>query len=222
METGKTVFIVHTNRLAGEDLMRLFAEMAPEVTVRNIIDDSMLPEVLANGGVTPGVLQRYCDYVVRAQHAGADLIFNQCSSVGEAADIARDMVTVPLVKIDERMAEIACQSGPRIGVVATAASTMGPTTRLIRKTAERLDTQVSLVEELCTEAFDRMLAGDKAGHNELLLTRIQDLYSKVDVVVCAQGSMLALKPHLGETPVPVLMSPPIGVRHAVDVLTALQ
>jgi len=219
---GKTVFIIHTNKLAGEDLTRLFAELAPDATVRNIIDDSMLPEVLANGGVTPEVLRRYCSYAVQAETAGADLIFNQCSSVGEAADVARSMVRVPLVKVDERMAEIACETGTRIGVVATASSTMGPTTRMIRKTAERLSKEVALVETLRADAFERMLAGDKKGHNELLLESINTLYSRVDVVVCAQGSMLALKPDLGETPIPVLMSPPIGVKHAAEVLAALE
>jgi len=218
---GKTVFIVHTNQLAGGDLTRLFNEMAPDVTVRNIIDDSILPEVLANG-VTPEVLRRYCSYLVAAEAAGADLIFNQCSSVGEAADIARALVKVPIVKIDERMAEVACQMGGRIAVVATAASTMGPTTRLLSRTAEHLDKRISLVEELCTDAFALMLKGDKKDHNELLLGRIRDLYARVDVVVCAQGSMLALQPDLGETPIPVLMSPPIGVKHAIDVLATLQ
>jgi aspartate/glutamate racemase len=218
---NKTVCIIHTNRLAGGDLTRLFNEMAPDVTVRNIIDDSMLPEVLAAGSVTPGVLQRYCGYARLAEELGADLIFNQCSSVGEAADIARSFVGVPLVKIDERMAEVACHTGSRIGVVATAASTMGPTSRLISRTAERLGTPVTLVQELRTDAFERMLAGDRKGHNELLLGTIRDLYGRVDVVVCAQGSMLSLKPELGETPVPVLMSPPIGVAHAVEVLRSL-
>ncbi len=202
--------------------MRLFAEMAPEVVVRNIIDDSMLPEVLANGGVTPEVLRRYCAYVVQAEASGADLIFNQCSSVGEAADVACGMVRVPIVKIDERMAEVACQTGSRIGVIATASSTMGPTTRLLRRTAERLGCSISLVEELRADAFERMMEGDKQGHNKLLLETIRDLYDRVDVVVCAQGSMIALKPDLGETPIPVLMSPPIGVKHAVDVLNGLQ
>jgi Asp/Glu/hydantoin racemase len=218
---GKTVFIVHTNQLAGGDLTRLFNEMAPDVTVRNIIDDSILPEVLASG-VTPEVLRRYCAYVVAAEAAGADLIFNQCSSVGEAADLARALVSVPIVKIDEHMAEVACQLGGRIAVVATAASTMGPTTRLLSRTAEHLGKRISLVEELCTDAFALMLKGDKKGHNELLLGRIRDLYARVDVVVCAQGSMLALQPDLGNTPIPVLMSPPIGVKHAVDVLATLQ
>ncbi len=219
---SRTVVIIHTNRLAGEDLMNLFADIAPDVTVRNIIDDSMQPEVLANGGVTPGVLRRYCNYAVQAEMLGADLIFNQCSSVGEAADIARGMVNVPLVKIDERMAEVACRTGSRIGVVATASSTMGPTVRLIQRTAERLGTEAVITEVLCAEAFERIIAGDRKGHNEIVLASIHKLMNEVDVVVCAQGSMLALQPELGETPVPVLMSPPLGVQHAVDVLTALQ
>lgn len=217
---GKTVVIIHTNQLAGGDLTRLFNQMAPDVTVRNIIDDSILPEVLS-AGVTPGIVRRYFAYVVQAEEAGADLIFNQCSSVGEVADMARSIARVPIVKIDERMAEVACRTGGRIGVVATAASTLGPTTRLLRRTAERLGRQVSLVEELRTDVFARMLAGDKKGHNDLLLGTIRDLFTRVDVVVCAQGSMLALKPDLGDTPIPVLMSPPLGVQHAVEVLASM-
>lgn len=218
---GRTVFIIHTNRLAGGDLTRLFNEMAPEVTVRNIIDDSMLAEVLSAGGVTPGVLRRWCGYAVLAEASGADLIFSQCSSVGDAADTARAMVRIPIVKIDERMAEVACQRGSRIAVVATAATTLGPTSRLLSSTAERLGKKITLVEELRADAFERMLAGDRKGHNELLIETIRNLYRRVDVVVCAQGSMLALKPDLGETPIPVLMSPPIGVAHAVEVLRGL-
>jgi len=217
---GKTVVIIHTNQLAGGDLTRLFNQMAPDVTVRNIIDDSILPEV-RSAGVTPGIVRRYFAYVVQAEEAGADLIFNQCSSVGEVADMARSNARVPIVKIDERMAEVACRTGGRSGVVATAASTLGPTTRLLRRTAERLGRQISLVEELRTDAFARMLAGDKKGHNDLLLGTIRDLFTRVDVVVCAQGSMLALKPDLGDTPIPVLMSPPLGVQHAVEVLASM-
>jgi len=67
-----------------------------------------------------------------------------------------------------------------------------------------------------------MLAGDRKGHNDLLLQTIRQLFTRVDVVVCAQGSMLALKSDLGETPIPVLVSPPIGVKHAVEVLSSLQ
>lgn len=219
---GNTVFIVHTSGVSVNDLNTLFQEYAPDVTVRNIVDDSLLPEVLANGGVTPGVTRRMCEYYMQAEASGADLIFNQCSSVGEVATMAAKMVKIPVVKVDERMAEIACQTGARIGVIATLATTMGPTVRLIKNTADRLGKTVSVTEEITSGAFERLIAGDRKKHNEMVIASIRKLAQKVDVVVCAQGSMLALKPDLGETPVPVLMSPPLGVQHAAEVLAALK
>ena len=219
---AKTVFIIHTSSVSVADLNALFNEMAPGVIIRNIIDDSLLPEVLANGGVTPGVTRRLCQYAVQAESAGATLIFNQCSSVGEVADIASKMVRIPLVKVDERMAETACKTGSRIGVVATLPTTMGPTVRLIRRMAEKLGKEVTVTEELSSGAFQKLIAGDRTTHNEMVIASIRKLAQQVDVVVCAQGSMLALKPDLGETPVPVLMSPPLGVKHAVEVLATLE
>ena len=219
---GKTVFVIHTSAVLWDDLPRLFAEYAPDVTVRNIIDDSLLPEVLANDGVTPAVMRRFCDYAVQAEAAGADLVFTQCSSVGEVADMAARMLRIPLLKIDERMAETACQTGSRIGVVATVSTTMGPTVRLIRRAANTLGTSVSIIEELSAGAFEKLTAGDRAGHNRMVIDSIHRVAKKVDVVVCAQGSMLALKDDLGETSVPVLFSPPVGVQHAVEVLAALE
>lgn len=218
---SKTVFIIHTSGVSVADLNALFAQTAPGVVVRNIIDDSLLPEVLANGGVTPGVTRRLCQYAVQAESAGASLIFNQCSSVGEVADIAARMVRIPLVKVDERMAETACRTGSRIGVVATLPTTMGPTVRLIRRMAEKTGTSVTITEQLSSGAFEKLINGDRKAHNEMVIASIRTLAQQVDVVVCAQGSMLALAPELGETPVPVLMSPPIGVKHAAEVLAAL-
>ncbi len=219
---AKTVFIIHTSSVSVSDLNALFAEMAPGVIVRNIIDDSLLPEVLANGGVTPAVRRRICQYAIQAESAGASLIFNQCSSVGEVADIAATMVNIPLVKVDERMAETACRTGSRIGVVATLPTTMGPTVRLIRKMAAKLCKEITITEELSVGAFEKLISGDRKTHNEMVIASIRKLAENVDVVVCAQGSMLALKADLGETPVPVLMSPPLGVQHAAEVLETLQ
>jgi len=217
----KVVFIIHTSGVSVDHLNQLFAELAPEVVVRNIIDDSLLPEVLSNGGVTPGVRRRICAYAVQAESAGADLIFNQCSSVGEAADIAAKLVKVPMVKVDEKMAEVACKTGKRIGVVATLQTTLGPTVRLIKNTAKRLGKDIEVTEKLCEGAFDRLIAGDRKTHNQMVINAIQELAKEVDVVVCAQGSMVALLPDLGETPVPVLTSPRLGVERAVEVLSSI-
>ena len=217
----KCVFMVHTSPVSLSDLKALFAELAPEVVVRNIIDDSLLAEVLSQGGVTEGVRSRMREYYKCAESAGADLIFNQCSSVGEAADLAAEHVRVPVLKVDVPMAEKACLSGQRVGVVATLRTTLGPTCRLIRKTAERLGRKVEVVEALCEGAFDKLVAGERKKHNEMVIATIRELATQVDVVVCAQGIMVALLPDLGKTPVPVLTSLRLGVERAAQMLAKL-
>jgi aspartate/glutamate racemase len=207
---------VHTSFVSVTQLTELFAEIAPQAQVRHIMDDSLLPEVLANRGVTPRVRSRMCEYYKAAELAGADLIFNQCSSVGEVADLASTIVNVPVIKVDARMAEIACKTGPRIGVVATLETTLGPTCRMIETTAARLGIKITLERSLVEGAFDILVKGDRPRHNQMVLDAIRDLSGRNDVIVCAQGSMMAIVPDLGPTPVPVLTSPRIGVQSAAD------
>jgi hypothetical protein len=214
------VTIVHTSFVSVDDLTRIFGELAPEVELRHIVDSSLLPEVLANGGVTPGVRSRMVEYYKAAEAAGADVVFNQCSSVGEVADLGRELLSVPLVKIDAPMAERAVLAGPRIGVVATLETTLGPTCRLIERSARELGREVRIERALVAGAFDALRAGHRARHNALVLDAIRKLYSHCDVIACAQGSMLAIVPELGRTPIPVLTSPYSGVELVLDALRA--
>ena len=82
----KKVYIIHTSLVTLAELNALFAELVPEVRVHNLVDDSLLHDVMQHGGLTEKVISRMCAYVQAAASNGADLIFNQCSSVGEAAD----------------------------------------------------------------------------------------------------------------------------------------
>jgi hypothetical protein len=210
------ICIVHTSFVSVTQLTDLFAELAPQAQVRHIVDDTLLPEVLSNGGVTPRVRSRMCEYYKAAELAGADLIFNQCSSVGEVADLAATLVGVPVIKVDTRMAEVACKAGPRIGVVATLETTLGPTCRLIESTANRLGAKVELTRCLVEGAFQLLIQGDRAKHNQMVLDAIRELSRSTDVIACAQGSMMAIVPDLGPTPVPVLTSPRLGVQSAAE------
>ena len=209
-----TIFIVHTSFVSVKDLTHLFKELCPDATVRHVVDDSLLAEVLANKGVTQAVRRRMGGYFRAAEPGGADLIFNQCSSVGEAADHAARSVKVPVVKVDSAMAEKACRLGNRIGVVATLATTLGPTCRLVERTARRLKKKISIKRCLVHGAFDVLVSGDRAKHNRIVIDAIRRLSASVDVIVCAQGSMVAILPELGRTAVPVLTSMRLGVEDA--------
>jgi hypothetical protein len=215
----KKVAIIHTSFVSVEDLRRLFAEIVPEARLMNLVDDSLLAEVMANGGITPSVVRRMCRYFEVGEAQGADLIFNQCSSVGEAADIAARCVSIPVLKVDEAMAEEAVRLGRRIAVAATVASTLRPSCGLVRKKAAESGVPVEIVECLVEGALEVLMKeGDRPKHNRMVLAALEKVQDDVDVIVLAQGSMIVLLPELGSIRKPVLTSPRLGVEKARRVL----
>lgn len=205
------VVLIHTSPVSLNDLKALFKEIVPEVEMVNIIDDSLLDEVKKNGQINPAIISRMCAYVQVAKTLKPDLIFNQCSSVGEAFDIARKQAECKTLKIDEAMAEKAVELGTRIGVVATVASTVKPSCNLVRTKAKEANKDVTVTEYLVDGALDILMSGDVDKHNELVIKAIRKAEAENDVVVLAQGSMTAILPLLGETKKPVLTSPRLAV-----------
>ena len=205
------VVLIHTSPVSLNDLKALFKEIVPDVEMVNIIDDSLLDEVKKAGHITPAIISRMCAYVQVAKTLKPDLIFNQCSSVGEAFDIARKQAECKTLKIDEAMAEKAVELGNRIGVVATVASTVAPSCNLVRTKAKEADKDVTVTEYLVDGALDILMSGDVDKHNELVISQIRKAEAENDVVVLAQGSMTAILPLLGETKKPVLTSPRLAV-----------
>ena len=51
------------------------------------------------------------------------------------------------------MEKVAYKTGAKIGVVATLPTTLGPTVRLINKTAENLNKEINIAEKLSEGAF---------------------------------------------------------------------
>lgn len=219
---SKTLSVIHTGPVTVEPLNRLFGEMLPGVRIINIIDDSLLKDVMAAGGVTKEVTRRMCQYMMISQDMGADMILNACSSVGEVVDVARNFISIPIVKIDEAMAERAVETGRTIGVVATVKTTLDPTARLIEKKAGEKGKEVSIKRALCSDAFEALLGGNPEKHDELLSGYVEGISKEVDVIVLAQVSMARLAPKLGDrVRVPVLSSPRLGVESVKKVMDTL-
>ncbi len=208
----KRIGVVHTFLYSVEDLKAMFKKYIPDVEMINIIDDSLLEEALANKGITPGIISRMCDYYTNLKELGCVCCLNQCSSVGEAADIASKLIDIPMVKIDGPMAEKAVNLGSKIAVIATAISTVAPSCRLVENTAKKLGKEVKVTPCFVEGAYDFLLkTGDKQKHNEMVIAKIREAAKTHDVVVLAQGSMYHLLPLVADVKVPVLSSLETGV-----------
>ena len=206
------VGVVHTFLYSVEDLKAQFREQLPEAEMINIIDDSLLEEALANGAVTPAIISRMCDYYQNLQELGCVCALNQCSSVGEASDIAGKTVSMPIFKIDRPMARKAAELGERIAVIATACSTVEPSSRLVESEAAKLGKRVQVDRCFVEGAYECLLkTGDKQKHNEMVVAKVEEAAKDHDVIVLAQGSMYHLMPLLSHIQVPVLTSLETGV-----------
>lgn len=216
----KTVVVVHTGPATVQPIKQQFQSILPDVRVVNIMDDSLLNDVIAAGHLTEAVTGRIFSYMQMGQQMGAVALLNACSSVGEAASVARSALTIPLIKIDEVMAEQAVASGPRIGVVATVKTTLEPTVRLIKAKAAAAGRQIEVTEALAEGGFQALLDGRTEEHDDIVKLTIRTLASKVDVIVLAQVSMARLIPSLTDMTVPVLSSAQSGVEAVRSALAA--
>ena len=190
--------IIHTSPATLEPLKAQAAELLPGVEIVNFVDDSILPQLLQNGGDVSAVQDRLLHYARFAQQVGADAILSACSSLGELTPSAQASVDVPVVRIDDAMASAAVQRGSRIGIAATLPTTLNPTTRLLQSKAEALERAVEFRPVLVTGAYERLMAGDKDGHDDLLVEALTKLAADVDVVVLAQVSMARVLPRVPE------------------------
>ena len=109
------------------------------------------------------------------------------------------------------MAEKAVSMGSKIGVVATVASTVKPSSNLVRTKALEAGKEVTVNEYLVDGALDILMSGDVDKHNELVIEAIRKAEAENDVVVLAQGSMTAIVPLLSDIKKPVLTSPRLAV-----------
>jgi Asp/Glu/hydantoin racemase len=208
----RKVGFVHTGVAIANMFKPMIAERLPGIFSFHIVDDSLIQDLLQAGQLTPSILRRFCRQVELAEEAGAQLIMVTCSSIAPAVDVARKIVNVPVMKVDEPMAQKAVSLSDRIGVLATAKTTMGPSVQLIGDKASEAGKKVTLHKILCAEAFDCFLRGDMENHDRLVKKAASDLTDKVGVVVLAQASMGHLAGSIEEiTKVPVLTSPGLAM-----------
>lgn len=207
------VICVHTAMALVEPLTKTFAELLPEVNVNHIADSSLIKEVIANNMVTPAVRRRLLAYYNAAADAGADVVFNTCSSVGDVADYGNTYAPIPVFRIDQPMAAQAVAVYNRIGVISTLPTTLDPTCRLLKNEAKKVGREVTLVEGLADGAFAAGQSGDGETHDRLIAEAAGLIANQVDAFVLAQGSMARMEQRLSDlTGKPVLSSPVLGVK----------
>jgi Asp/Glu/hydantoin racemase len=216
----KTLGLIHTSATLVPVFQQLTSRSLPGVRVFNIVDDSLIADVIRKGELTAQTARRVVDYVGSAENAGADYIMVTCSSIGAAVEASAALTKVPVLRVDQPMADLAVQKGKRVGVIATLPTTLGPTSDLVTRRAAVAGRTIELTARLCVGAFDALMGGNPARHDEMVAAALKELSATVDVIVLAQASMARVVDALPETDkkVPILASPPTAIDYLASVL----
>jgi Asp/Glu/hydantoin racemase len=207
----KKIAVIHTTPATIDSLTSLIKNEIKDVKVVNILDDSILIDMINNNHVER-VEQRWLKYAEIATSLGVDAVLSACSTVGEFAEKANEILKVPVYRIDEAMAEKAVAMGNTISVFATLSSTLEPTSGLIKRKAAEAGKSCTINTVLVPEAYDELMKGNRDLHNKKIQESILKYADTSDVLVLAQASMAsAVEGLAGIDPEKVLTSPKLGV-----------
>lgn len=211
----RTLALIHTSATLVPVFQQLCKAHLPDVATFNIVDDSLVRAIGAKGALTPDIARRVEAYITSAEAGGADQILVTCSSIGPAVEASAPFCAVPVLRVDQPMADLAVRSGRRIGVIATLRTTLEPTADLVRRRAALAGSESVLVSRLCEGAFEALMAGDAATHDRLVGAALRELSGEVDVILLAQASMARVVDTLApeDRRIPILASPPLAIEH---------
>ncbi len=207
---SKKITIIHTTLATASTIPSMIRQMYGEAfEIVNVMDDSLLNEIKAKGKMSKEIIERFLQYVIIAKNNGSDGVLLACSSIGEAADISRKVLNIPLLKIDEPMADLAVEKGKRILVLGTVKSTLEPTSKLIESKKKSDDQTIDCL--LIPNVFE-LYGVDRELHDRKIAEVILENKEKYDVIVLAQASMANAVSYAEEVKDKILTSLPLGLK----------
>ncbi|MCR1978173.1 aspartate/glutamate racemase family protein, partial [[Clostridium] innocuum] len=164
--------------------------------------------------MSASVIERFIQYTCIAKNNGSDAFLLACSSLGKAADIARELLDIPLYKIDEPMADQAVESGNNILVLGTVKSTLEPTSDLIRSKRKSQEQSVTCI--LIPDVFE-LYEIDRERHDQKIAEVIQEHWNTYDVIVLAQASMANAIQYITQGREKIVTSLPLGLKQLQEI-----
>lgn len=220
----KQIACLHTVYSVIEPFTQQLREgVGEEVLIHTLYDDFLVTDPALRGGKFSSINHQRLRLDLQAQAlTGADLIVVSCSTLSPSVRLLRGEFNLPIVAIDDAMAHEAVSKGSRIGLIATANSTVGPSASALQAEAEAANKAVDIQTFCNEEAIQALKAGDKEKHDALVLDMAGKMKDR-DVLVLAQASMAHMEGPVAErTGIATLSSPARCVEQVRKILEGMR
>ena len=206
------ISFLHTAQVHVETFDGIFDALAPDMTLNHVVVPELLARAQAHGVddvhvETTRLLAAMCD---------DDAAVCTCTTLGPIAD---DLGGDNLLRIDRPVMEYACAQGPRILVAICLEATRGSTCDLLAKCADLAGVAITPEVVFIDTAWPHFENGDIDLFAEEIASVISDSVAngEFDCVVLAQASMHVAEPLLQDLTVPVVSSPVMAAKRALEI-----
>lgn len=203
------IALIHALTHSMVPINSAFDRLWPEAARQNLLEDSLSADLAANGGTLDEAMhERFktlADYVVSN---GAEAILFTCSAFGSCIErVARQHVSIPVLKPNEAMIAEAVATGQQIGLIASFAPTL---VSMPPEFPSHAQPRCALV----AEAMTALNAGDMALHDQLVVDAARRLKAEgAGVIALAQFSMARARDAVASaTGLPVFTTPDSAIR----------
>lgn len=183
------IYLLHAYRYSVAPCEAAFQRLWPEAEAVRLLDEGLYADAGADGSLPGNIVARLNGLFRHCVLSGAKGIVFTGSTFGPAVDAAREGISVPLLKADEAMAEMAVTRGRRILVLATASRAMPVIRRNLENAARMAGVSPELGELWVEGAQSANNAGRAAEHDRAIAEAISARASAWDVIVLGQMSM---------------------------------
>jgi hypothetical protein len=156
------------------------------VMLKHRVRADLLSAAERAGRATPEILAQTAEELV-AVASGADAVLLTCSTLGPAAALAAGRVGIPLLRVDQALAEEAVRDGGLVVALCAVGTTIGPTRAVFEAAA--MATGATIEVRLVPGAWDKFRAGRERDYWLAIAEAADSAASEGAVVALAQASM---------------------------------
>ncbi|GIN21230.1 MAG TPA: hypothetical protein DEO65_12660 [Bacillus bacterium] len=178
------VALISATKNTIEPIEKAFEIYAPDIEYIHILDSDLLKMMEKSGFLTDEMVDRFRDLCMLAVKSKVDVIQLTCSAFNDAVDVLRTIFHVPILRSDQAMLDKALKYN-KIGLVSTVKETPIALCNYLK----RRKPNIEIFSKVDDRAFQLLSQGKLEEHDYRVLSMVEGIQEKVDVIVLSQYSM---------------------------------